>query len=174
MKDTHENIKLTKEQKVLLADLVSSNESVVLEALKKLEKVGNVLFIKPLFDLYSSTNSENIKSNIIELITNLKDNSASYEIVKIIQDYKKVREFRKIISAIWESSIHFNDVEVFVKLFVDADEQTALELYTVIDQNISFISDNNKSKCNQILMDSNNNFSEFKRKLAEDLLCRLK
>jgi hypothetical protein len=50
-----ENIKLTKEQKQLLEELFSKDERSGFKCLNRIEEVGNVVFIKPLLELYFSS-----------------------------------------------------------------------------------------------------------------------
>ncbi len=169
MNNTSDINKLTKEQKQILKDLLGNDEAKVLASVKQLEHNGNSVFIKPLFDVYFQTESSKIKNKIIELISNLKDNTASSEIERIILDYRMHPDLKNLITAFWESSIHFTDMRPFCDLFSTADDVMAIELFSVIEQNNIYKNYEFNDRCIELIFSKDNNYSEFKLKLANEL-----
>ncbi|MFQ3580183.1 MAG: hypothetical protein SNJ71_08610 [Bacteroidales bacterium] len=164
-----ENIKLTKEQKQLLDELLSKNEDVVLNALNRIEEVGNVVFIKPLLELYFSSQTLKVKKYVEKIFSNIKVKNVAEEIESVVAEYKHHKEIKKIIVAVWESSINFTDLRPFCEIFVIADEQTALEIFTLIEQNISNQNPDNNTECLKIISSDRKHYSEFKMRLCDEL-----
>ena len=66
-------LKITQKLQTILTDLQSTDETKVSKAIKSLESNGNAHVIKPLADLLSKTESDKVKSEILELLSSLKD-----------------------------------------------------------------------------------------------------
>ncbi|HOK37392.1 MAG: hypothetical protein WHW07_10260 [Bacteroidales bacterium] len=164
-----ENIKLTKEQKQLLEELFSKDEEVVLNALNRIEEVGNVVFIKPLLELYFSSLTVKAKKAVEKIFSNIKVKNVAEEVESVVAEYKHHKEIKNIIVALWESSINFNDLRPFCEIFVVADEQTALEIFTLIEQNIANQSPHNNKECLNIISSDKKHYSDFKTRLYNEL-----
>lgn len=164
-----ENIKLTEEQKQLLVELFSKNEDVVLNALNRIEEVGNVVFIKPLLELYFSSLTLKVKKSVENVFSNIKVKNVAEEIESVIAEFKHHKEIKNIIVSFWESSINFTDLRPFCEIFVCADEQTALEIFTLIEQNIANQNPNNNKECLKIISSERKHYSNFKIRLCDEL-----
>ena len=127
-------VKLTQKLQTILNDLQSTDEKKVTKAIKSLESNGNVHVIKPLADLLLKTDSNKVKSEILELLSSLKDTSIVVEMVDVISDKAYLPIRQELLSTIWNMKVDFSDyVDDFVEIATKGDFLEALDCLTIIE-----------------------------------------
>ncbi|HNQ67984.1 MAG TPA: hypothetical protein PKN32_06385 [Bacteroidales bacterium] len=165
---------LTQEQKEILSQLFSKDEKTVLNSIKIMRKKGGEFIVKPLLEIYFTTESESIRDAIYSLICDLKNNKTADIFVKNIELYANNDKLSKLLSAFWQSTIKFTDLLPFVKVFFSSNTYSAVEVLTIIEQNAYNISNENKLKCNELILSKISELEGFKHDVANEILEFLK
>lgn len=125
-----------KEDKLIqiLKDLNSNDSKLVLESLNKIKTEGDKRAIVPMIELLSKSESIQIKKEIIEILSQLKLESAQDELIDQII-LNKYPEFRPtLLSTIWNSPQNpKKHLSKFVKLATLGDIETTIECFTIIE-----------------------------------------
>lgn len=130
MADTKHQQKLQK----ILADLNSDDSKKISKALKSLEVHGDSSVIKPLAKRLLQGVSETNESEIIELLSSLKDTSSVVEIMDVLGDseFRPIRQ--KILTSVWNTKVDFsNYIDEFVEIAVNGNFMEALDCLTIIE-----------------------------------------
>lgn len=128
------DVKISKKLQTILDDLNSSDEKKVLKAIKSLESNGNANVIKPLADLLLKSDSEKVKSAIIELLSSLKDSTIVVEMVEVISDENYLSVRQDLLATIWNMKVDFSDyIDEFVEIATKGDFMEALDCLTIIE-----------------------------------------
>lgn len=136
--------KLSTAQKGLVLRIEQANENDMLDIVNDIEEKGGVFIIEPLISKYFKSTSENIKKQIFALFCSFKDNSVAEAWLKSLQNYIDEPELFKLLSATWQSSIDFSGcINEFLVFVEKGDVQAALEAITGIQENISFVENQN-------------------------------
>ncbi len=130
MADKKQQQKLQK----ILADLNSEDTKKVSKALKSLESHGDATVIKPLADRLLKGGSEKNETEIIELLSSVKDTSIVVEIMDILGDSNYLPIRQKVLSTVWNTKVDFSDyIDEFVEIAVEGDFMEALDCLTIIE-----------------------------------------
>ena len=126
----------TKENKItkILEDLNSTDSKKVTKAVKSLEAHGDVSFIKPLADKLMAGVSEKNKTEIIELLSSLKDTSVCADVMDIIEDKHYLPIRQTVLSTIWNTKVDFSDyIDDFVLIATTGTFLETLDCLTIIE-----------------------------------------
>ncbi len=118
----------------LIKGIKSDNNETVLSTIKEIRKEGNTTILPELIYLLHTTNNEEIKISVTNLLNDLKDNKAAPLIIDAINnnEYKNIKH--TLISSCWKSGLDYrNYLNVFVDLAIKSDYDIALEAFTVIE-----------------------------------------
>lgn len=126
-----------KEEKALdsiIKDLGASDNTIVLDAIKRNRKHGNEKSFKVLLDLLRDTDEPLIETAIIEFLFDLKDQSAADLLINAIQDDEMSYYHNFLVSTFWQAAIDGSDyLDVFVRAAIKGDYMVTLEAMTVIE-----------------------------------------
>ncbi|MDD3860752.1 MAG: hypothetical protein PHW83_11180 [Bacteroidales bacterium] len=172
MKNTQKD--LTKEQKEILQGLFSTDEKKVLDSIKLLRTKGGVYSVKPLLEIYFTTKSDSVRDAVYAVVCDLKISKTAEIFANNIEIYSKHEGLAKLLSAFWQSSIKFSELLPFIKLFVKSDNLAAVEILTIVEQNIANVSDDDKRKCDELITSKISELEGFKRDIAKEILVMLK
>ena len=118
----------------IIADLSSSEEKKVLTAIKQLRKHGKKEAIKPLIELLSSSNNDEIKTEITALLFDLKDQSVVEEIIDAIESNNYPSEMATLISIFWQSALDSSEhITTIVRQTIKGDYMVGIEVLSVLD-----------------------------------------
>lgn len=162
--------KLTKEQKQNLAGLLSNEENSVLKSISSIRTHGGKYSIKPLMEIYFSSPHKSVEEAIYQLFCDTKDNSISELIMEVISNYTTKPRFPQFISALWQSYVSFNTLLPFVSIYDTADDLLAVEIFTLIENNVENLSREEKSNCKAFLKANINKYGEFKKNMASQMI----
>lgn len=118
----------------LKKQLLSSDKSQVLNALKFIEEEGDSSVIEVLAEALIYHDDEKIKNEIRHLFLEIKNKNVVENILKIIENDRFLSERKFFISLCWQLPLPFDDFyDNFLKIFYDENFDNAFEAYTVID-----------------------------------------
>lgn len=119
---------------VIIKDFGASDQTIVLDAIKRNRKYGNNKSFKALLDLLRDTDEPLVETAIIEFLFDLRHQSAADVLIQAIQDEEMSFYHNFLVSTFWQSSIDGSDyLDVFVKVAINGDYMVALEALTVIE-----------------------------------------
>ena len=125
---------MTDTQKNILKDLQASDPKIVLDAIKKSRKEGNVKIFKAIVETLKNTDEPEIESAIIEFLFDLKDESSISILIDAIQDDEMDYYRSFLVATFWQSALDgSNHLDVFVKSAINSDYMTTLEALTVVE-----------------------------------------
>lgn len=127
-------VKLSQKLKSILSDLHSEDEKKVSKAVKSLESHGNAHAIRSLAEALLKSKSEKNKSEIIELLSSLKDTSTIVEMIEVLTDEMFLPIRQQLLMTIWNMKVDFsNYIDDFVEIAVNGDFMEALDCLTIIE-----------------------------------------
>ncbi len=128
-----ENKKLLELQKTH-ENLFSTDNAVVEKALGKIVATGTELSIRPLLELYITTDNDKIKTVIEKLLYSLKTPNSAVHLVEALRG-DNIEEFKSfILSIFWNAGIPGNDhVLDLVEEAVQGDFKVAFEVLTIVE-----------------------------------------
>ncbi len=115
-------------------DLQSSEEVVVLNALKNVKKHGDHTVVEYLVHTMVTSESEAVTAAVIDVFNNLKDNETVEPIIDALKDPKTKGYRQFLIGALWQSGLNINGyINPITETALNEDYITAFECLTVID-----------------------------------------
>lgn len=127
--------------KEIVKVLQSGREQAVIEVIRNMYNTGTVEMLPYVFGLFFTTHSESIRLEILNLLNNIKDNHASSYFTDAIMKYRGQEFFHQIVSSCWQNGLDFSkDIKTFIDLVIEQDFYTAIEAFSVVEENISAVS----------------------------------
>jgi len=125
-----------KQQKLdkIVTDLNSVDPKKVSKAIKSLESNGDSSVIVPIADRLLLEINEKNKSELVELLSSLKDTTTRGEIMAIIDNDKYLDIRQLMLSVIWNTKIDFSGyVDEFVFISIHGTFLEAIDCLTIIE-----------------------------------------
>lgn len=120
--------------KSILSDFQSSNEQIVLDAIKRNRKEGNNKTFEALLQTLKKTDEPTVEAAIIEFLYDLKDQGSVDVLVEALQDKQMAYYDSFLIAAFWQSAIDGSDhLPLFVRKAIEGDYMVCLEALTVVE-----------------------------------------
>jgi hypothetical protein len=152
-------------------DLWSGDEKTVLKALMMLRTGGSIYYIPELLRLLNDTRAEPIEKELVRFLADVKDKAAVPFIVSGLRNPELNSARWKIVSACWQSGLDFSpEIDLFSKLFLEGDYQTALESFTVIEESALNLNPGEIAKLRDTILGGMKTLSEEKKPLARELV----
>ncbi len=124
----------SKQNKLIIQKLLSTNTKEVLFTINKLRNTGNKNIIPNLIDLLATHKSSEVKKSVIDLLNDLKYQSAVAEIVNALESDKYLTIRTELLTVCWQSSLDFSKhINVFAEIFITGGFQESFEAFTVIE-----------------------------------------
>lgn len=159
-----------KRNKAIINRLFSPDESVVLKTIVEIRTSGNPALIPAIIRQYRTTTSEHVREKILNLITDLKSQRATEPLVEELFRVEDNEARRKLISACWQSGLDFSAwLDPFLDSLLQDDYATALESFSVIENNLHSLGSEDLNRLNKKLKENIDNCSSGTRPLAEQL-----
>lgn len=118
----------------IIKDLKSNDKEKTRVAIKQLRSHGQKEAIAEILEVYTQTNDQEIKSQLTNLLFDLKSETAIQPLFKAINNpkYKSIQPF--LISIFWQSSLDVSEhLNTLVNLAVNGDYTICLEVLTVVE-----------------------------------------
>ena len=155
----------------ILKDLWSADDLLVLKSLSKLRTSGNLTYIPEILKLLSQTRKELIEKELIRFLADIKEKGVVPLVVAGLKKPGLKTAHAGILSAIWQSGLDYSRyMDLFIQLFLKGDYLVALESFTVIEQSIEHLSDQEIAEERNHLLNALESVSEDKKPLARELI----
>ena len=155
----------------ILKDLWSADDLLVLKTLRKLRTAGNLTYIPDILKLLSQTRNELIEKELIRFLADIKELGVVPLVVAGLKKPGLKPAHAGILSAIWQSGMDYSRyMDLFIQLFLEGDYLVALESFTVIEQLIEHLSNQEIADERNNLLDGLDSVSEDKKPLARELV----
>jgi len=159
------------QSKEILTNLKSADTDSLLETIGQIRKSGNSIVLGELIALLHQTEAVEIKKNILNLLSELKDKPSAHALINAIKSEKYVNERAELIACCWQNGLNYNEyLPFFIDLVINEEFLIAFEAFTVIENMTGRIEDviidNEVIKLNEALVNS----SEQKAYLLNGLL----
>ena len=147
------------ENKNYTKDLQSLDPKKVIAGIEKMRKTGSPKLLKEILSLLSRTKNKDMKRSILNLLDDLKDESAMSIIIDSINNKNFLGVKSELVSACWKSGLKFTDhLETFTSILVNDELPIAIEAYSVLENNIPELNETQAIK-----------HSEFFKSILQDL-----
>ncbi|NJO89574.1 MAG: hypothetical protein HC831_11955 [Chloroflexia bacterium] len=157
--------------KITAKKLQSTKTDEVLFTIKQLRNTGDPRILPFLFELLSTSKSEQIRSSIISLLNDLKDKNCRPEVVKALRNNNYRSIHKEILTTCWQSGLDYsNEIGLFVELFTERDFGVAFEAFTIIDNLEEKV---DASILEPIILGLKSNITSFKETDKESLFVEL-
>ncbi len=150
--------------------LLSTKENEIIEALKNILENGYPEIVSDLIELYSKTPFENVKNEIIYILSNLKSaNSVQYFMIGL-KKINKTLVNQELISTCWQNGLNYSEhLDFFIELVSKDNIYNAIEAFTVIENNFSLLNDEQILTLRKQIMNLKKNCSNENLKLMNEL-----
>ena len=155
----------------ILKLLQSADDNLVLKTLHKLRSAGNLTYIPELLKLLSQCKNELIERELISFLADTKEPGVIPLVVAGLKKPGLKKAHAGMLSAIWQSGLDYSKyMNLFIQLFLEGDYLVALESFTVIEQSIEHLNEQEMVEKQNHLLDGLINISKDKKPLARELL----
>jgi predicted class III extradiol MEMO1 family dioxygenase len=157
-------------EKGWITSLESSDPERILTTLHEIRNAGSVKILPILFNLVNKNTDQQIRNEILKLISEMK----LQEAVPFIADSFDINDYGDylpaFIAACWQSGLDFSKhLRIFAGLFIQADYKSALEAFTVIEEAIDNASETEIYECIRFLKDAECMVTDEKLPLFREL-----
>lgn len=125
------------QNKKLLAlqkDLLSTDEKVVIKAIKDVAKHGSPAVMPALIKATLTNPSDKVLAEGKKILFNLKDNNCVDALMEALQQEEYFNQRSILAAALWEAGLNVDDRLIdLVEIAVKSDYLTAIEIMTVIE-----------------------------------------
>ncbi len=118
----------------LIRQLESKDHTLVLKALRKLEKAGNVKDLPAIIRVMSTVTDPELLNDFTQFLSNIRSKEAPAILAKSLENpaYSKIRA--ELVRSCWESQLDYSPhLMIFAMMFIAGDYLLALESFTVIE-----------------------------------------
>ena len=120
--------------KEILTNLKSTDSGIVLEAIEKVRESGNSLLVGEMIELLHDTKHSEIKKNVYNLLSELKDTASVHVLIAAIKNEKYSKERAELIACCWQNGLSYNEhLPFFIDLVIREEFKIAFEAFTVIE-----------------------------------------
>ena len=146
-------IRSEKKLKELAAILNKDNNILISEAIELLrEEQPFEGAIGLLTSFYDKTDDYSIRKTIEGFMNDLKDQSASAEVINEIRKQWKADTISMLVSSCWQSGLDYSEYSLdLAKIFLKGDYVTAIECLTVIEESVHELSRERKDEIIKII-----------------------
>lgn len=163
--------KKKKPDQAILKDLWSADDKLVLQTIRKLRTTGNLTYIPDLLRLLGQAPNELVEKELVRFLADIKEPGVIPLVVAGLQKPEGKPALAPILSAIWQSGLDYSKyMDLFIQLFLDGDYLVALESFTIIEQSIEHLGDQEMANNRNRLLAGLDRVSKDKKPLARELV----
>lgn len=151
-------------------DLFSVHANTVLNAIQQLRQIGTPAYLEALLEVLCFTNDNDVRASIIALLDDLKDEQSVPVILKVIKNGKCMNDRGAIIASCWKSGLNFSShLKIFLAIFIEDEFTTALEAYSVLENNIPDLPRTDIDRYLKYLLENEKEIPDDRKPLADDI-----
>ncbi len=163
-----ENSKKLKQQ---IASLRSSNRSAILETVKELRLEGDISILPELFNLMLIQEDEEILGEVAALLNDLKDKEAAELLAQAISNPEYETIQTPLVAACWQNGLSYGKfIGSFVDVVVSGEYSAAIESFTVIEEAVGDLKQEERTALIRSLKSKSQNLEEEKKPLFAELV----
>jgi len=172
METEKNNKEILKEQ---IRAIRSGNRTTIMDALKEIRKDSKIDILPELFDLLLEQEDEEIIHEVSSLLNDLKLQDAAPVLVEALENPGYESITRILASACWQNGLAYGKyAESFTRLIIRADLETAIEVFTVLEEAVGEIEVEEREKLVLTLKHGMLNSDEHKKLLLRELIKAIK
>ena len=171
-KSQQERLKTEKRQ---IGILRSSNSSAIIDTVQEIRNHGSVTILPELFDLLLISENIEIVKACSALLNDLKNKESVRYLVSALETikYKPIRQI--LVSACWQNGLDFHkDILIFADIFLTDEYLTSVEAFTVIENSIGKLEDQDIVQLIEKLNSKIDEADEKKKLLIRELLLTIR
>ncbi len=155
----------------LVKRLRSEDEMTVLKALGELRSKGNLAYVPELLNVLNVSGSETVQRELVRFLADIREKAVIPYIIDSLRDPRLKTVHHSIISACWQSGIDYSaHLNLFIEIFLAADYMTSLESFSVIEQSLEHLTNEEITHKRELLLKGLDKVSEEKKPLASELV----
>jgi hypothetical protein len=155
--------------------LRSGRKELILETVRELRQNGNRDIMPDVIGLISAGSNDEVTDACVSLLNDIKDRSSAQVISEFIRKDRKRRNLDRIVAACWQNGQDYSgDIDLFIDLVLEEDYATAVEAFTVVEQNIHPLSISQRQEKAVYIESRISEISQEKRSLVRELIAILK
>lgn len=165
--DSGKNSKLKQQ----IAALRSGKRSAILETIKELRSDGDISVLPEFFNLLLIQEDEEIQGEITALLNDLNVKESAELMAKAIAnpEYKKIQT--SLVAACWQNGLSYGKyIPIFVDVLISGSYSAAIEAFTVIEEAVGELEQNERDKLVHSLKSSVQEMDDQKKALFVELV----
>ena len=151
--------------------LRSENRIAILAALSALRSTGNVSVLPELFNLLHEQEDEQIRSEIISILNDLKEKDAVPVLADAIRNPENSGILTILVASCWQNGLDYsNYIDTFVEVIFNAPYEVAIEAFTVIEDSIGALAPGERDRLISIFKERMQEADPLRKPLIGELL----
>jgi len=119
-----------------------SSDEALMGMLEEIRESGENYMIPSLVNLLFANRGEALKQAVMNFLVDVKNQAAAEYFVSAIQNNTSSPDLYRLVSVCWQSRLDFSShVDLFLTLLCNADLQTSIEAFSVIENALDAVSD---------------------------------
>ena len=154
-----------------IESLRSSNRSAILLTLDELRFEGDISVLPELFNLMLVQEDEEVLNKIVTLLNDLKDKEAADILAEAVSNPEYLKIQTPLVAACWQNGLSYGKyVNTFVEIVVSGDYGAAIEAFTVIEEAVGDLKQDERTRLASTLKSKLKNVKDQKQALVEELI----
>lgn len=158
-------------EKQQVSILRSGNSVAILDTIDEIRSTGKTTILPEIFELLLDTEDDEVMEACTGLLNDLKTEEGASYVVAALKNprYRPVRQI--LVSSCWQSGLDYHDhAQLFAKIVLKDDYATAIEAFTVIENSLGDLDDDEIVKLTSVLKEGVTTVSDNKKGLIRELL----
>jgi hypothetical protein len=157
--------------KVVEKKLNTGDEKTVIDTLKEIRTKGDSQIVPLLFNVLRTSKWKSAKHEVVSLLSQVKDTKAVPAIINEVKHSNLGHYEASVLAALWESGLDYSEHGVvFAEKFINSNFSVALESFTVLEQSIPDMSDEDTRTCITLLKQHVAEIPKEKHELCMELI----
>ena len=155
----------------LLPLLQSKEPQQVLKSIDKIKASGDTKYIPFLIEKLNSEFNNEVGKNILALLHTIKDEKAVFYYAEALKGGNSKNIQKELLQFCWENGFNLSNYgNVFANLVLTEEYETAIEAFTVLEENIHNFDDSQKKEITTSLKENLGDLDESKKALVAELI----
>ena len=151
--------------------LFSGQQDLVIETIHGLKETSHFELVDSLFDLYLTSSDNIVKKELFQFFVEIKDKRFVTVLVNNLSKSKFKTVTKDLVSICWQTGLQFeSEIELFSKIMVENDIETAIECFSVIEESIFDISEEKRKSLLVYFNESLPLMEETKKDLVKEII----
>lgn len=164
-------LKAKEAEKKQISILRSGNAAAIIETIGEIRENGTITILPEVFEVMLDTEDDEVMEACTSLLNDLKNAEAVSYLVAALknQRFRPIRPM--LVSSCWQSGLDYHtEVPLFARFLLREDYATAIEAFTVIENSIGDLSDDEIVQLTSTLNAGLQEASDNKKKLIREML----